>query len=289
VTCRLCQRAGAEMVFSKKGRWSDRTFEIYRCAGCRFVFVGNPWLDYEQIYNDDYYAGRGADPLIGYIDEVSGTRQSVRLYEWRGIRDFITSVAGADSNTVWLDYGCGSGGLVRYLNRSGFSQTVGFEQPWALTRLRSLGIPSIDNDALDSCEEHFDVVTAIEVLEHVVDPLAELRRLRRVLKPGGLLFLTTGNPRPFSDRLDKWSYIVPEVHISFFEPDTLAWALREAGFEATFPGYRSGWTDIVRFKTLKNLRRRRVSLVEALVPWSVVGRVIDRRFRLSAQPVGWAI
>ena len=277
------------MALSKKGVWSGRSFEIYRCAACRFLFVGNPWLEYELIYNDDYYAGRGVDPLIGYTDEISDFTYSIRRYEWRGIRDCIASLAGADSSTAWLDYGCGSGGLVKYLNESGFNQAVGFEQHWALERLRSLGILAVGDDELDSLEGHFDVVTAIEVMEHVVDPLAELRRLRRVLKPGGLLFVTTGNPCPFSDRLDQWAYIVPEVHISFFEPDTLAWAMREAGFEPTFPGYRSGWTDIVRFKTLKNLRRRRVSPVEALVPWSAVGRLLDHRFRLAAQPVGWAI
>ena len=102
------------------------------------------------------------------------------------------------------------------------------------------------------------------------------------------MFLTTGNPSPFSNRLLKWSYIVPEIHISFFEPGTLAWALSQAGFNPTFPGYQSGWTDIIRFRILKNLGRHRVSPMEAAVPWSIMSRLADRKVQISAQPLGWA-
>ena len=73
-------------------------------------------------------------------------------------------------------------------------------------------------------------MTAIEVLEHTLEPLAELRRIRKLLRPGGLLFLTTGNAAPFASDLLRWSYIIPEIHISFFEPSTLEYALHAAGF-----------------------------------------------------------
>ena len=62
-------------------------------------------------------------------------------------------------------------------------------------------------------------MTAIEVLEHTLDPLAELRRIRALLRPGGLLLLTTGNAAPFASRLTQWPYVIPEIHVSFFEPD----------------------------------------------------------------------
>ena len=251
------------------------------------MFVANPWLDYELIYDDAYYAGRGADPLVNYLEEISDFSTAVRRYEWRGICDRVASLVELDRQTEWLDYGCGAGGLVKYLNEAGFARAVGFEQQWAIP-LKSFGIPVLDEAALAASEQRFDVVSAVEVLEHVYDPIAELRRLRALLKPGGLLFLTTGNPGPFVDRLTKWSYIVPEVHISFFEPGTLDGLYPKQASRRAFPGYRTGWTDIIRFRILKNLGRHRVSPLERLVPWSVMSRLADRRFEISAQPLGWA-
>ena len=64
-----------------------------------------------------------------------------------------------------------------------------------------------------------------------------------------------GQRRALPDRLPFWRYVTPDVHISFFEPETLARALRTAGFEPGFPGFGPGWADIIRFKTLKSLRR----------------------------------
>ena len=289
VACRLCQAADAEPVCSKTGVWSGRSFDVCRCPNCRFVFIGNPWLEYDAIYNEDYYKGAGADPTVDYVGEITSFARSIRRYEWRGIHDRIASITDLAPDTAWLDYGCGAGGLVRYLNGSGSCEAVGFEQGWAVPRLRSLGIPILDEAALEASDQAFDVVTAIEVIEHVLDPIAELRRLRRVLKPGGLLFMTTGNPCPFWNRLDEWSYILPEVHISFFAPNTLAWALEQAGFAPLFPGYGPGWTDILRFKILKNLGRRRTSPIESAVPWPIVSRLADRRFAISSQPLGRAI
>ena len=287
--CRLCQSPGAQLAGSKLGTWSGRTFELYRCPTCRFIFVGDPWLDYERLYDEDYYAGRGADPLVDYAYEVDGYAQSIRLYEWRGIHERVGSLTGLGPDTAWLDYGCGAGGLVRYLIQAGHKKAIGFEQDWARTRILRLGVPALDRAELERAEHVFDVVTAVEVIEHVYDPITELRRMRKVLKPGGLLFLTTGNPSPYLERLEKWRYIVPEVHISFFEPETLAWAMRQAGFEPVFAGFGPGWVDILRFKILKNLGRHRVSPLESALPWSTIARIVDRRFALSAQPLGLAV
>jgi SAM-dependent methyltransferase len=188
----------------------------------------------------------------------------------------------------WLDFGCGNGGLVRYALEHSNADVCGFEEGSIATAARELGIPVLAADALGDRANTFDVVTAIEVIEHTLDPLAELRRIHGLLRPGGLLFLTTGNAAPFASDLLRWSYIVPEIHISFFEPDTLRRALVESGFRPgeTPPG--DGFDEILKFKVLKNLRLHRRNPLTDLIPARPVAALADRRVRLRQHPIGWA-
>jgi SAM-dependent methyltransferase len=273
---------------SKRSSFSGGEFVLRRCQHCLFAFVSNPRLDYESIYDDNYYRGRGADPLVDYAYEHEHQDVTIRQFEWHGVWQVVAGLIPAGPETRWLDYGCGVGGLVSYLRQRGVHHAVGFEQGWNLPRLRQAGIPHLTAADLAQAAGTFDVVTAIEVIEHVVDPVKELAQMGALLRPGGLLFLTTGNAQPFRDRLTSWRYVVPDVHVSFFEPSTLALALEEAGLAPSFPGYITGWQDIIRFKVLKSLGCRRTNPLTHLVPWGLASRVVDRRLEVSAHPVGWA-
>jgi SAM-dependent methyltransferase len=177
---------------------------------------------------------------------------------------------------------------VRYVSNHSSCHIVGFEDGWIRNKAIDLKISMIDREQLDSRVHSFDIVTAIEVLEHVVEPLEVLKKIHRLLKPGGLFFYTTGNAQPLRTRLLSWKYLVPEIHVSFFEPETLAYALTRAGFYPEFKGFLPGFTNIIRFKVLKNLHIRRPSLLEQVLPWRVLARIVDLRFKITAHPIGWA-
>jgi SAM-dependent methyltransferase len=285
--CPICGGTAFERLGEVAGTVTPRAFHLSRCTTCQFVFVEDPWLEYDHIYSEDYYNGRGADTKLNYVREVQNPTRTVRRYEWRGVLERVNALAPVSERTTWLDYGCGTGGLVQYL-RSRSVDAVGFEQGWCVDLLRGNDTPTIDEDDFAHHEERFDVVSAIEVIEHTPNPVAVLRTIRRLLRPGGILFMTTGNAEPFRDSITAWRYVTPEVHISYFEPATLARALREASLEPQFPGFGPGWEDIIRYKLLMSLRRKWSNPLEGLVPWGLLARSVDARLKLSAQPVGRA-
>jgi SAM-dependent methyltransferase len=272
-------------VGTKVSAQTERVFNLAHCEVCQFSCVSNPRVDFEQIYDEAYYRGEGADPSVSYETEAGDPRTS-RRYEWRGMLRVVQSVRPVGEETEWLDFGCGLGGFVEYLRAHGFRRAVGHDEGYAARRVETLNIPSLSARDLDSANGRFDVITAIEVLEHALDPLAVLRQMCSALKPGGVLVLTTGNAKPYRDKLTAWSYVVPDVHVSFFEPETLARAMRLAGLTPEHRGHSPGWTDIIRYKVLKSLHVQRQSWSEAIVPWPVVARIVDWRLGVSAQPVG---
>ena len=78
----------------------------------------------------------------------------------------------------------------------------------------------------------FDVITLIDVLEHLPRPFLALSKLVALMKPEGVLLVTTGNTNALPwrlMRLDYW-YYSPE-HVSFFNPQWFRWAAQKLGLD----------------------------------------------------------
>jgi SAM-dependent methyltransferase len=86
-------------------------------------------------------------------------------------------------------------------------------------------------DELALPDSGFDVVSMIEVVEHVPDPNALLASARRLLRPGGMLYLTTPNGRGISARVlgVRWSVLSPPEHLQLFSIRGLRIVLERAG------------------------------------------------------------
>lgn len=283
--CRICS-SDTQAVGSVYGSFSEQYYELRHCPVCRFSFVANPLLDFARIYDKNYYQGEGADPYVDYVFELEHPNLTVRGYEWRGLLTLVRSLVTLNATTRWLDFGCGNGGFVRFVRSQSPCQIVGFDEGWISDQATASGIPFLSRSQLEEQQACYDIITAIEVIEHIADPLASLQTMARLLRPGGILLLTTGNARPFRGRLPNWRYVIPEIHISFFEPETLRYALQKAGFQTSSAQRLPGWNDIIRFKLLKTLGVQQRHLFERLVPWWMLTPIVDARIGVSAHPIG---
>jgi len=221
------------------------TGAIYQCPECGFLQC--PELPevtgfYEQLEDEAYEAGRSPRSLQSrkILEQVTNDQRAGRL----------------------LDVGAGSGMLVEQALQMGY-RAEGIEPSrWLQSQAVERGLP-VHLGILPSphCRGPYDVVTLIDVIEHVLRPLELLRAIRSVLAPGGVLAVVTPDVRSLAARLLGWRWWHFRVaHVGYFDKSTLELAAGRAGFAlAAFrrPGwYFSGDYLWERAWKLAGLRRR---------------------------------
>lgn len=289
LACPVCHSRTGKLG-DKRGSYILENFTLRECPECTYIFVENACVDFGRIYNEDYYRAKGADPLTDYVFELENTETTIRNHELRGVVEAVRSIVGSLQSKSWLDFGCGNGGLVRYLHGEVREAALiaGFEEGWIADEARRRQINILSASDLSRAKGSFDVVSAIEVLEHVLDPIETLSRIRELLKPGGLFFYTTGNSAPFREKLLEWRYVIPEIHLGYFNPKSISVALEKTGFTVQPARYIRGYEKIIHFKILKTLGFKSDFPLFRLIPWSVLSKLVDAKYRISEMPLALA-
>ena len=161
--------------------------------------------------------------------------------------DYIDRQAGLAGKRV-LDVGCGGGILAEAMAARG-AEVTGIdlgEAPLSVAELHLLESgQSVEyrriavEELAEEMPEHFDIVTCMEMLEHVPDPSSIIRACSRLVKPEGHVFFSTlnRNPKSFLLAIVGAEYILGMLpkgtheYAKFIRPSELDHWARQAGLE----------------------------------------------------------
>lgn len=218
--CNLCGADDAEPLLVKDG------WPIVRCRRCGLVYVGAVPTreELERFYGRGYFEG---EVFADYTAE-----REARLHEGR-VR--ARRVARLEPAGRLLDVGCAAGYFLAAASARYAVRGVEISA-YAAGRARAdFGLDVVTGELADAGfdDDAFDVVTMWDTIEHLVDPSATIAEAARIVRPGGLIAISTGNVEGRLARrgLERWSLLAPPGHLFFFSPATLTRMLGDHGFE----------------------------------------------------------
>ncbi len=209
--CPVCSGSGTKWA-CLAGDWT-----YLRCRDCGHVFLTpcpTPGA-LASYYSHSYW----------YSEEalaVSVHRRYLKLVDQ-------FAPAGSTGALSVLEHGANTGPLLAALRERGW-QCAGTElgdRFRATARARGLDVRA---SLADWAGARFDLVVAFHVLEHLHQPIAELRTLLSMLRPTGVLLLKTPNASCIPARVfpAEWEWTSPPAHLHLFTPVSLQMAIEQA-------------------------------------------------------------
>lgn len=252
-----------------------------RCSQCRAI-VANPMATEQELaefYRGYYEKGNfGSDDAKASIDrfmaELMSGPSSARDRELKRFTTYYGISCGPGSR--FLDVGCGLGRSLFLASLLGH-EVSGTEIDADAVAFCTARLPGGDvrhGDLLqqDFKENSFDFILLYHVIEHLRDPLAYLREIHRILKPGGMVCIGTPDPDALSYHVHRFSMFlrgrVPSIvdgleHTVLFPRKTLRDALSSMGFKvvrARSEGHTESFRTI--FRTERSLRGRMIRVIQ---------------------------
>ncbi len=221
VVCDLCGADHPVLWFEKE------SFRYVRCHRCGLVYV-TPRLRGNLEAQDDFY-----DRVTGgdLDDAAERDRHPKRL---NSLAKAARSYQPYKHIGILLDVGCGFGAFLEAAKSEGWNACGVEVSPKVASiaaRRHEVFCGFLSEAPYDP--NSFAAVRLNNVIEHTPSPRGLVRDIHRVLRPGGLLSISTPNVDSFSVALQGagWRYIGGQSHIYLFGPKTLERLLQAEGFK----------------------------------------------------------
>lgn len=248
---------------------------LVQCQNCGLVFV-SPRPDAHELYAlyGETYFQNSDSGTVGYTNYIKDEPNIRKTFQrrLRRLEQFVTRKGTA------LDVGCAAGFFLAEAQARGW-QVEGLDvSTFAVNYTRDrFGFPAQQGSFTDLDFPHapYDLITLWDVIEHVPDPQAYIKRAAELLGSGGVIALATPDVDSIPAHLTgkRWvGYKLSEEHLYYFSRKTLSRMLNDAGFEVV-DTYHVG-----KYVTLRLFLDR---LGMYLPPLAKLLQALEHAFRLS--------
>jgi 2-polyprenyl-3-methyl-5-hydroxy-6-metoxy-1,4-benzoquinol methylase len=235
--CPLCGPAPTVRVVSGFDRLHDLPgeFTVVECSRCGLLRT-NPRPTPETI---GFYYPPNYGPYLGTVvaSQAEGGLKAKLVNLGKQLLQTKSTVIPAMAPGRLLEIGCASGSYLHAMAARGW-QVEGIEfSPEAAASARKLGY-RVDAGAVETIERddaEFDLITGWMVVEHLHQPLAVLRKLRRWVKPQGKLAISVPNAGSLERRVfgTRWYALHLPAHLYHYDPASIRKLMAAAGWRVT--------------------------------------------------------
>jgi SAM-dependent methyltransferase len=236
--CPVCGPGPRTLVFRQEFSAVDRVgllagYDVVVCDRCGCGFADRiPEQEafdayYRELSKYEYHQRDGAE------SEYDGARLQL-------IADTLAPFVGSRDARI-LDVGCATGRLLANLRDKGFANVLGLDpSPVCAAAARRLYDIEVRTTTLAHLSEMpegtgaFDVLILVGVLEHIRDLATAMTQIRRVLAPGGIVYVEVPDALTFTEWPNAPFQDFSTEHINFFAPRSLANLMGVHGFSPVF-------------------------------------------------------
>ena len=197
-----------------------RKDHVVKCRDCGFIYslLIPSEADYARVYGGYDYVG----------EDAARTPTSIA-------KEAALAARLADGKTgKVIDVAAGAGRFLEHFQALGWDCTATEFNEAMCRYLEAKGFTAYRGGLFPegAPDGAFDIVIFTEIIEHINNPMPVLARLARLLRPGGIIYITTPNWNSIERRALKsdWGMLCWPEHITYWTPRHVDRALRQAGF-----------------------------------------------------------
>ncbi len=248
--CPICDSFGVKRVFKNYPGYIDGlSFDIYCCSCCNTSFI-DP-LEVKTEYYNWIYSNPdipGYDRYYSYMKKIKATTEPLKYLSehdqyYYPVFQYLSM--NCKTNLDILDIGCGYGYLTYSMKKLGHN-VCGIDVSSRAIEVAKKQFGNFFENAtveqyFEKTKKRFDLITAVEVIEHLIDPNKFLQYCIKLLKDKGQIIITTPN-KLYNKKSSIWISDIPPIHAFWYSKSGITALARKFGLKPSFFSYSHYFT-----------------------------------------------